>query len=165
MRPLPIVAGLLALPTLALATSLIPHTLQQRAEQSDRVALVQVLSQRVEETGNAKIPWKTYTRVAIGHDLRGDGPREVTIVQLGGRLGAASIEVPGDAKFEVGETAVVFLRCRLAVDRCHLVAMGAGKLDVEGGNVFVNDLRTGKWSKRTIEELSRELSGRGEVKR
>ncbi|HEY0883602.1 MAG TPA: hypothetical protein VGD87_18855 [Archangium sp.] len=158
MRPLPLVAGLLALPTLALATSLVPHTLLQRAEQSDRVALVQVLSQKVEETGNAKIPLKTYTRVLVGQNLRGAGPEEVTIVQIGGRLGLQSIEVPGDANFRVGETAVVFMRCRLAPDRCHLVAMGAGKLDVEGDNVFVQDLTNGKWARRTVKSLVAELA-------
>jgi len=158
MRPLPLVAGLMALPTLALATSLVPHTLLQRAEQSDRVALVQVLSQKVEETGNAKIPLKTYTRVLIGQNLRGTGPEEVTIVQIGGRLGLQSIEVPGDASFRVGETAVVFMRCRLAPDRCHLVAMGAGKLDVEGDSVFVQDLSNGKWARRTVKSLVAELA-------
>jgi hypothetical protein len=158
MRPIPLVAGLLALPTLALATSLVPHTLLQRAEESDRVALVQVLSQKVEETGNAKIPLKTYTRVLVGQNLRGAGPEEVTIVQIGGRLGLQSIEVPGDANFRVGETAVVFMRCRLAPDRCHLVAMGAGKLDVEGDNVFVQDLTNGKWARRTVKSLVAELA-------
>lgn len=159
MRPLPVLAGLLALPTLALATTLVPHTLLQRAEQSDRVALVQVLSQTVEETKGATIPLKTLTRVAVGQDFRGAGPAEVTIVQLGGTLGPQSLEVPGDAKFHVGETAVVFLRCRLAVDRCHLVAMGAGKLEVAGEEVFVQDLFTGKWGRRTVAALMAELSG------
>ncbi len=158
MRSLRVLAGLLALPTVAIATTLIPHTLLQRAEQSDRVALVQVLSQRVEETPGATFPLKTYTRVAIGADFRGAGPRELTIVQIGGTLGALDMEIPGDAKFHIGETAVVFLRCRLAVDRCHLVAMGAGKLDVSGEEVFVQDLFTGKWGRRTLTQLSAELT-------
>ena len=158
MRPLPALAGLLALPTLALATSLVPHTLLQRAEESDRVALVQVLSQRVEKTPGAEIPLKTYTRVVIGQDLRGQGPTEVTIVQLGGKYGLETMDVPGDAQFHVGETAIVFIRCRLAADRCHLVAMGQGKLDVAGNDVFVQDLFTGKWGRRTIAELAAELA-------
>jgi hypothetical protein len=164
MRPLPALAGLLALPTLALATSLVPHTLLQRAEESDRVALVQVLSQRVEETpGGGEIPFKTLTRVAIGQDLRGSGPSEVTIVQLGGKLGLQTMEIPGDAQFHIGETAIVFIRCRLAVDRCHLVAMGQGKLDVAGNDAFVQDLFTGKWARRTIASLVTELAPRAPV--
>jgi hypothetical protein len=158
MRPLRILAGLLALPTVAIATTLIPHTLKQRAEQSDRVALVQVLSQRVEETPDAQIGLKTYTRVAIGADFRGTGPSEVTIVQLGGRLGLKTMDVAGDAKFHVGETAVVFMRCRLAPDRCHLVAMGAGKLEVVGEEALVQDLFTGKWSRERLTQLATEVA-------
>ena len=163
MRPLPALAGLLALPTLALATSIVPHTLLQRAEESDRVALVQVVSQRVEETPGAEIPLKTFTRVVIGQDLRGTGPSEVTIVQLGGKLGLQTMEIPGDAQFHLGETAIVFIRCRLAADRCHLVAMGQGKLDVAGNDVFVQDLFTGKWARRTIASLATELAPRAPV--
>ena len=158
MRPTPVLAGLLALPTLAVATTLVPHTLLQRAEQSDRVVLVQVLSQRVEETPGAPIPLKTYTRVVVGQNLRGTGPTELTVVQLGGSVGLQTHEIPGDAKFHIGETAVLFLRCRLAVDRCHLVAMGQGKLDVAGEDVFVQDLFTGKWTKKTIGNLVSELA-------
>ncbi len=148
----------LALPAVALATSLIPHTLLQRAEESDRVAIVQVLSQRVEETNGAKIQMKTLTQIAIGHDIRGTGPNEVTIVQLGGKLGSTSMEVPGDAQFHIGETAIVFLRCRLAAERCHLVAMGEGKLEVAGDEVFVRDLFTGQWARRSVRTLMSELA-------
>lgn len=164
MRPLPLVAGLLALPTLALASSLVPHTLRQRAEAADRVALVQVLSQRVEEKKGAAVPIKTYTRVAVGRDLRGAGPGELTIVQVGGTVGSERLELPGDAQFTVGETAVVFLRCRLAVDRCHLVALGEGKLDVVGEEVLARDLFTGKWMKKTLRALEAELTGTPVVK-
>lgn len=164
MRSLPVMAGLLALPTLALATTLVPHTLLQRAEQSDRVVLVQVVSQKLEETPGAAIPLKTITTVVVGQDLRGSGPSQLTVVQLGGKRGLESMQVPGDAKFNVGETAVLFLRCRVAVDRCHLVAMAAGKLDVAGEEVFVQDLFTGKWGKRSLAALSAELSP-GPVKR
>ncbi|MFZ5444123.1 MAG: hypothetical protein ACOZQL_29270 [Myxococcota bacterium] len=150
MRSSRLALALLALPTLAVATTLVPHTLQQRAENADRVALVQVLSQHVEHTPGAVVPIKTYTRVAVGSDFKGTGPAEFTIVQLGGTVGAESLTMPGDARFALGETAVVFVRCRLAVDRCHLVAAGAGKLDVAGEDVFVQDLFNGKWSKVSL---------------
>ncbi|MFT3707699.1 MAG: hypothetical protein QM817_08530 [Archangium sp.] len=153
------VAGLLVLgATVAVATTIVPHTLRQRAEVSDRVALVQVLSQRVEETPDAQFPIKTYTTVAVGHDFRGRGPSELTIVQIGGTVGQKKMEIPGDAKFNVGETAVVFLRCKLAVDRCHLVAMGAGKLNVDGENVFVQDLTTQKWRRVTLAQFPAEIA-------
>jgi len=159
MRVARALAAVLAVPFIAAATTLIPHTVQQRAEASDRVALVQVLSQRVEERPGEQFPLKTYTQVAIGSDFRGAGPSVVTIVQLGGTVGATSMEIPGDAKFRVGETAVVFLRCRLAPDRCHLVAMGAGKLDVMGEDAFVQDLTTKKWERKSLSALRAEVAG------
>jgi hypothetical protein len=149
---------LLALPTLALASTIVPHTLLQRAEQSDRVALVQVISQTLEETPGGQFPLKTVTRVVVGQNIRGTGPTELNIVQLGGRRGLETMEIPGDAKFHLGETAIVFIRCRLAADRCHLVALGQGKLETAGEEVFVQDLFSGKWSKRTIASVVAELS-------
>ena len=80
-------------------------------------------------------------------------------MQIGGTVGATSMEIPGDAKFRVGETAVVFLRCRLAPDRCHLVAMGAGKLDVMGEDAFVQDLTTKKWERKSLAALRAEVAG------
>lgn len=151
-------AGLLALgATVAVGASIVPHTLRQRAEASDRVALVQVISQRVEETPGAPYPIKTYTTVIVGNDFIGRGPSELTIVQIGGTIGATSMEVPGDAKFKIGETAVVFITCKQAADRCHLVALGAGKLDVEGEQIFVQDLFTSKWSKKSFQQFRSEL--------
>ena len=158
MRPSRLLAGLLVVPALALATSLVPHTLLQRAEQADRVALIQVIAQTVEETPGAEVRLKTLTRVVVGQDVRGHGPAELTIVQIGGKRGLTSMEIPGDAKFHVGETALVFIRCRLAADRCPLVAMGQGKLETAGEDVFVQDLFTGKWARRTIASVVAELS-------
>lgn len=159
MKSLRSLAGLLALgATVAVGASIIPHTLRQRAEVADRVALVQVISQRVEETPGAQFPIKTYTTVIVGHDFKGRGPSELTIVQLGGTSGATSMEIPGDAKFRVGETAVLFVTCKLAADRCHLVALGAGKLEVEGEQIFVQDLFTSKWSRKSFQQFQTELT-------
>lgn len=159
MRTSSKVAVLLAFPCVALATTIIPHTLRQRADESDRVALVQVIDQHVEKTDNPVMPLKTFTRVLIGQNLRGAGPEEVTLVQIGGRLGELQIEIPGDAHFEIGETAVIFMRCRASPDRCHLVELGEGKLHVSGNEAMVKDLFTQKWSRRTIESLAKELAG------
>ena len=153
------IAALLAFPCLALATSVVPHTLRQRAAQADRVALVQVIDQRVERTGDAAIPFKTFTRVVVGADLKGTGPKELTVVQVGGSDGHTSLQVPGDAKFEAGQTAIVFLRCRLADDRCHLVAFGEGKLDLVGSKVRVHNLLNHEWELRTVESIQAELAG------
>lgn len=151
-------AALVAFPVAALATTLVPHSLKDRAAKADRVVLAQVIETHVERTGNPGLPLKTYTRLLIGEDLKGSGPREVTVVQLGGRDGATTMQIPGDAVFEPGQTAIVFLRCRLAVDRCHLVAMGEGVLRVTGSTVRVQDLTTHAFRERTVTSLRAELS-------
>lgn len=157
MRTSRLLVGLLALPFVAVASTLVPHTLAQRAAESDRVALVQVLSQKV-EPASGSTPMKTFTRVAIGRDLKGKGPQELTIVQIGGVAGTQSMRIPGDAFFDLGETAVVFLRCRLAVDRCHLVALGEGKLELKGSKLLAHDLFTGGWRQLTVDELANEIA-------
>lgn len=152
--------GLLAFPVVALASTILPHTLAQRAELADRVALVQVLSQQT-VPGTGKTPMKTLTRVAVGRDLKGRGPEELTIVQLGGVNGPERVQIPGDASFGPGETAVVFLKCKLAADRCHLVALGEGKLELKGDTLLARDLFTGAWRQLTLDQLSVEIASGG----
>ncbi|MCC6333237.1 MAG: hypothetical protein IT380_04505 [Myxococcales bacterium] len=143
------------LPAVALSSTILPHTLAQRFAASDRVALVQVLSRVTEPQADGK-NLKTYTRLLVGEDLKGSGPREVTLVQLGGRSGATEAFVPGDADFSVGETALVFLHCRTP-ERCFLVALGEGKVAIDGGDAVVHDLFTGAFSKKPLKALKREL--------
>ena len=157
MRTHRLLAGMLAMPVVALASTLIPHTLAQRAEASDRVVLVQVLSRTVQPAEGAT-PMKTLTRVVVGRELKGRGPQEFTIVQLGGIYGVENTQLPGDASFEIGETAVAFVRCRLAADRCHLVGLGEGKLELKGEKVYAHDLINGGWRVLTLDQLSREIA-------
>ena len=124
--------------------------------ESDRVALVQVLSQRVEETKGATIPLKTYTRVAGGA-----GPSRHRPLGADHRAARRHPRPPDDGGARRREVprrrdrGASSCRCRLAVERCHLVAMGAGKLDVDGSKVFVQDLFTGKWARRTLASIAR----------
>lgn len=157
-RPAFLVLAVLA-PAVALSSTIRPHTLAERYAASERVALVQVLSRVTEPQGNER-SLKTYTRLLIGEDWKGTGPREVTLVQLGGRHGSVDARVPGDADFAVGETALVFLHCRTP-ERCFLVALGEGKVTVRGSDALVRDLFTGEWSRRPLAQLKRELAADG----
>ncbi len=149
---------LLLVPLGALATTIIPHTVAQRAEVADRVVLAQVVAQHLEAQPKGHVvPFKTITSVVVGEDFKGSGPQALTIVQLGGRRGVETLEVPGDARFHLGETVVLFLQCRVAVDRCHLVALGAGKLDVVGEHVLVQDLESGAWQRRRVADFAAEV--------
>lgn len=136
----------------ALATTMVSHTLAQRAQASDRVALVQVLSRRVE---GEPTHLKTLTEVSVGTDVRGRGPSYLTIVQIGGSMNGYQMHIPGDASFEVGEVCLVFLRCDDA--RCALVAMGEGKVPISQGQAVVHDLFTGRFIRRSLTELIAQL--------
>jgi hypothetical protein len=153
MRRSALLVGLL--PAVALCSTLRPHSVAERFAAADRVALVQVVS-RVTQAQGGERNLKTYTRLLIGEDYKGTGPREVTLVQLGGRLGAVEARVPGDADFTVGETALVFLHCPTP-ERCYLLALGEGKVAVVGGEALVHDLFTNRWSKRPLAQLVAEL--------
>ncbi len=143
-------------PAAALASSLLPHTLEDRARDADRVALVQVTARRTIAEENDPRRIKTLTELVVGHDVKGTGPQRVTLVQLGGTWGPWTRHVPGDADFAVGETALVFLKCPKP-DRCALVALGEGKLAVVGGEALVHDLFKGTWSRRNVDELVTQL--------
>ena len=83
MRTPRILLAALLSPIVAAASSLIPHTLAQRGQYADRVALVQVLESRV-QPAKGTTPMKTFTRVLVGEDLKGSGPQTFDIVQIGG---------------------------------------------------------------------------------
>jgi hypothetical protein len=138
------------------AVSLIPHSLSDRYREADRVAIVQVVSQTTEAAEGDPRRLKTLTNVLVGEELKGRGAKELSVVQLGGRLGGYSAHVPGDAEFSIGETALVFLKCRTN-DRCALVAFGEGKIRLSGSEAFVHDLVGGTWKRQAIGALLEEL--------
>jgi hypothetical protein len=140
------------LPMAALATTVVPHTLAQRAQASDRVALVQVLSHRVE--GPPK-NMKTLTEVAVGEDVRGAGPKHLTIVQIGGSSQGYEMHIPSDPHFDVGEVSLVFLKCD--GDRCALVALGEGKIQITQDTAVVHDMFSGEFIRRPLREVIAEL--------
>lgn len=150
------IRALALLPALAGATTLRPHSLAERAQDSTRVSLVRVLSR--ESVADAADPRriKTFTELLVAEDLKGEGPQRVTLVQVGGTVGLWSMQVPGDAEFAVGETALVFLKCPQA-SRCYLVALGEGKVPVVGAEAMVHDMFSGQITRRKLVELVAEL--------
>lgn len=144
-------------PLVALATSQIPHTVPQRALASDRVVVARVVERRTVADPSDPRRFKTHTQLVVKDDLRGSGPSTVTLVQLGGSNGEATVVIPGDATFELGEEAVLFLHCT-APERCYLVAMGEGKLPiVDRDQVVVHDMTTNEYSRRSLKSLAAEL--------
>jgi hypothetical protein len=130
--------GLLAalcLPGVALATPGEPQALEELVRESDRVVLARVVASHVRvPQGNVR-QMTTVSQLDVLEAYRGEGPRALEVVQLGGRSGLWEARLVGDATLSQGETALFFLRCPdpKAAARCALVGLGAGKLSVTAG--------------------------------
>ncbi|GEM_PF-3207365 len=156
-------AFLLLIPAVTFAASIVPHTLAQRAAESDRIALVQVLSRQTIVKNDDPRTMRTVSHLAVAESFKGEGAPYVELVQVGGKYGLYELHVPGDAKLEVGATALVFLRCPQP-NICSLVALGAGALQMVEGKLLVPDLATGTVSPQTLAEVVRQLQPAKEKK-
>ncbi len=143
-------------PAVAFATSMSSHTLAQRAAESDRVVLVQVLSRETILENNDPRKMRTVSQLAIASSFKGEGPLHVTLVQLGGKSGLWESRIPGDAQLEVGSTALAFLKCGPG-NFCSLVALGAGALRMVDGHVLVPDLKTQAYSRQSLASVVAQL--------
>ena len=142
----------------ALASSVVPRSLEERVQRADRVVFAQVVGQRTVNQGTLERPrLVTFTRVVVGEQLKGQGPAEFEVMQLGGRWGLWEQHVSDDARFEVGETAVLLLQCPAGPEVCRLYGLADGKLNVNGGDAFVRDMVSGQWSRRSLSELFAQL--------
>jgi hypothetical protein len=149
------VLSVVLLPLVAVATSQLPHTLAQRAQASDRVAVVEVVDRRTVLDGPER--FHTETQLKVIDEVRGSGPALVTLLQLGGTHAGRTQHIPGDADFAVGERALVFLHCRQP-QRCVLVSMGEGKQPVvDQTAVVVHDMFTGTFTRRPLAQVLAEL--------
>jgi hypothetical protein len=125
----------LGLPALARGSTMPPQSLADLVRLSDRIVLARVVDQRVRvPEGNVR-QMTTISRLEVVEEYRGQGPRALELVQLGGKSGLWESHLAGDAKLSAGELALVFLRCPdpKAAERCVLVGLGAGKHTVTDG--------------------------------
>ncbi len=147
---------LLLIPAVTFAASIVPHTLAQRAAESDRIALVQVLSRETIVKNDDPRTMRTVSRLAVAESYKGEGAAYVELVQMGGKFGLYEMHVPGDATLEPGVTALVFLRCPQP-NVCSLVALGAGALRMVEGKLLVPDLAKGTVSAQALAEVVKQL--------
>lgn len=137
------------------------RTVQDRARDADRIAMVKVLDSSVQVPDGDVMRMVTLTRLEVERELKGQGPKIIELMQLGGTYGPWARHVPGDATFAAAERAVVLLRCRNPArpDRCVLLGLSKGKLPVVEGSkpeqVMV-PTRAGA-ERRTLEALVAEL--------
>lgn len=141
----------------AVASTIIPHTLADRAQISDRVVLAQVLGSRVEMRAGDPRSMRTVVTVAVGKDVKGRGESYLTVTQIGGDLDGWSIHIPGDAELRTGEVALLFLTCGRSTADCGLVALGEGKIAVDGDVAIVHDLFTKTWARRPLKDVIAEV--------
>jgi hypothetical protein len=134
----------------ALASSVVPRSLDERAQAADRVVFAQVVSSRTENHGTADRPkLLSFHTIVVGQDVRGTGPSELVVVQLGGSFGPWEQHVSDDARFVVGETALLLLKCS-PKGVCRLAGLADAKLSVNGDDVFIRDMFSGEWSKQKL---------------
>lgn len=114
----------------AWASSIKPTTIEERTRLSDRVVRVEVVATETKVPKGDVRRMITLTRVKVLDQYKGKSAATIDIFQLGGKSGLWEAHVPDDARFEPGEQAVLFLRCRDAAnpDRCTLVGLKTGKL-------------------------------------
>src|SRR5690606_37102530 len=89
------------------ATTVRAWTDAELVQASDLVVRGRVLDVRVEARGDGVI--ETVASVAVSEDYAGDPAAVVEVRELGGTLGAVSLEVPGAARFIVGDDIVLAL--------------------------------------------------------
>lgn len=142
----------------AQATSAVPMSVEDRSRLAERVVLAQVLSTHTVVNDGDPRSMRTVTRVVVGEDWKGAGPSELDVEQLGGAWGLWQARIPGDARFQRGETVVLWLRCT-AADRCRLLRLGEGKATVEGGVAVLFDLATGQAARQGLLKLKRRVLG------
>jgi len=162
-----VLVGLALLPTLALATTVLPLTRADLAARSDTIVRARVASRapvRSEKSGRIL----TRSRLTVLATYKGASSPELELEQMGGTLEGRTLVVPGDARLEVGEEAVLYLRC-VGKERCHVFGLGLGKFGVrvgpDGRKLAVRDLKdltdtSGKVvasDSLPLEELEREL--------
>lgn len=128
---------------------------------------------RVEVQGSqTKVPdgdarrMMTLTTVRVLDQYKGTGAATVEVFQIGGKSGLWEAHVPEDARFDAGEIAVLFLRCRDAAnpDRCTLVGLKTGKLSQVGGTDVVDARPDGTQQRRKLTEVVAAVKGAEEAK-
>jgi hypothetical protein len=109
VKRLTLLLSVLLLAAFALATTIVPMSVEEITAKSSRIV-----------EGRAQATWSewdashrvllTYTKFAVSKTLKGGATREVVVQQLGGTDGILTQKVAGVRHFQVGENTLLFLR-------------------------------------------------------
>jgi hypothetical protein len=120
VKTLPIVLLLLLAAGLASATSIIPMTVEQLTHTSEAVVEAQAVQQWSAWTPDHNMIL-TYTRFRVTSVLKGAAPAEITVKQLGGKVGDNMVKAAGVRYFRPQEEAVLFLHPAMANDGTYVI--------------------------------------------
>jgi len=125
-------ALLLAAPA-ARALSVVPPTFPELVAESESIVrgeVTAITSAYVDAPGGER-PIKTFVAFRVERTLKGVAPATgtVTLVFLGGTVGAETLEVSGMPKFKVGDREILFV-ARNGKTFCPLIAAGHGRYRV-----------------------------------
>jgi hypothetical protein len=123
-------------PGMARAAVVVPLTREALVRQSDTIVRCTVVARK--SGWNAqRTQIVTWTTLRIEEYLKGSGPAELTLRQLGGEVDGLVTEVPGDAHLLPGERAVLFLRRGDGVVFLTALAQAAYLVTEKEGGAFV----------------------------
>jgi hypothetical protein len=131
-------------PCLALGTVALRLTVPELTAQAGLVVHADVVDQRVVPERGQRGEIYTRTTLRVRRYLKGDGPSQLTVQQIGGQLGDLRLTVAGNARWAPGDEVVAFL-----------------DPDPERGLAYVVALAQGVWQVRRGERVTveRDLSG------
>lgn len=123
--------ALVIMPVSAHATVVLPLEVAEMAAQSTRVVRGKVMaSYAVPERGDRGEIF-TRTDLRVFEYLQGDGPRELTIQQLGGQLGELTLQLSGNAQLIPGREVIVFLDYDPTRDLHFVVGLAQGVFEID----------------------------------
>lgn len=126
-----IVAAILLVPSVVLATVVIAETIEEMTQASPvivRGRVLQVQPQLEEASGRIY----TYADLQVSEVLKGPRLTSILVKQPGGEIGNRGTAVAGTAKFKEGQDTVLFLEPAVDEQNVFIVhGLAAGKVDLE----------------------------------
>jgi hypothetical protein len=128
MRPLISVVAMMCAALPARAAVLADWSLEECIAHADNVVIGTVTGKRVVQQGDDII---TETMVRVERPLYGPVVKQLVVSQLGGTIGARTVDVPGDAHLSIGDRLVVMTEHKPS-GRNILVGLGLGVYKLDG---------------------------------
>jgi hypothetical protein len=138
---LPVIAALLVVVPTGRAMSVVPPTFPELVAEAESIVRGEVtaISCAYVDTPGGR-PIKTFVTFRVQRTLKGTAPASgtVTLIFLGGTIGADSLEVAGMPKFQIGDREIVFVAGN-GKTFCPLIAAGHGRYRVLHDNATQRD--------------------------